>query len=511
MKLFTLMSLILLMCAPAYAAKNKGDKMSKLEKMGAIVQKNPDLPKVISYTLKNGLKILMLEKHFSPIISFNMTFKVGNVDNEQGKTGLAHMFEHMAFKGTKTIGALDYKKEKALLAKLEKIMRKLIKEQAKENPDNKKIESLKMDSKKIQNDAYKLVSKNEYNRIYKELGENGLNAGTAMDYTTYMVSLPSNRLEAWMKIESERFINPVLREFYQERSVVMEEKRMGQADPNKVLWETLFSNAFVAHPYKNPTIGWQDDLDKYTATDAKKFCEKFYSPNNATLAIVGDINPEEVIKFAEKYFGSWKKRKLPAFNYTKEPKQNSEKRITVFFKAQPMLRMGFHNEGLKSDDMPALIVLSEVLSGGKTGRFYKNIVEKKKIALYAGSYHSTPGNRYPSLFIIAAAPKAPHTLEKLENAVIEEIEKVKKTPPTKWEMNRIINNYEADLIKQLESNSGMAENLSNSEQVLGDWKMDWKLLDKIKKLTPKDISKAAKKYLVKSNKTIIFLKAPSSK
>ena len=314
-----------------------------------------------------------------------------------------------------------------------------------------------------------------------------------------------------MIIESDRFKNPVLREFYMERAVVTEEKKMGESSPNKVLWEALFSHAFVAHPYKNPTIGWSDDLKKYSATDAKNFFGKFYAPNNATLAIVGDINPIEVIKLAKKYFSSWKRKNIPSTDYTKEPKQKAEKRINVFFKAQPMLRMGFHNEGFDSEDMPALIVLSEVLSGGKTGRFYKTIVEGRKIALYAGSYHSTPGNRYPSLFIIAAAPKKPHTLEAVENAIVEEIEKVKKEAPTKWEMDRIINNYEASLIKQLESNSGMAENLSSSQQILGDWKNDWIMLEKIKKLKPEDISKAAQKYLTKENKTIVFLRMPEKK
>ncbi len=511
MKLFTLISPTLLMGAPTYATENKGDKMSELEKMGAIVEKDPKMPQVISYTLKNGLKILMLEKHFSPIISFNLTFKAGNVDNEQGKTGLAHMAEHMAFKGTKTINTLNYKKEKVILEKIEKTNKLLTLERAKKNRNEEKIKKLETDFKKLLKEADKYIIKNEYVKIYKELGSTGLNAGTSTDYTTYMISLPSNRLEDWMMIESDRFKNPVLREFYMERDVVTEEKRMGDSNPNKVLWETLFSHAFVAHPYKNPTIGWADDLKKYSATDAKNFFGKFYAPNNATLAIVGDIKPKEVIKLAKKYFSSWKRKDIPSTDYTKEPAQKAEKRINLFFKAQPMFRMGFHNEGFDSKDMPALIVLSEVLSGGKTGRFYKNIVEGRKIALYAGSYHSTPGNRYPSLFIIAAAPKNPHTSQAVETAITEEIEKVKKEAPSKWEMDRIINNYEADLIKQLESNSGMAQNLSSGQQILGDWKTDWTILEKIKKLKPEDISKAAQKYLVKENKTIVFLQMPEKK
>ncbi|MCK5357974.1 MAG: insulinase family protein, partial [Elusimicrobiales bacterium] len=398
-----------------------------------------------------------------------------------------------------------------VLEKIEKANEILTLEKAKKNRNEEKIKQLEINFTKLLKEADKYIIKNEYTKIYKELGSTGLNAGTATDYTTYMVSLPSNRLEEWMIIESDRFKNPVLREFYMERAVVTEEKKMGETSPNKVLWHALFSHAFIAHPYKNPTIGWSDDLKKYSATDAKNFFGKFYAPNNATLAIVGDINPIEVIKLAKKYFNSWKRREIPSTDYTKEPKQQAEKRINVFFKAQPMLRMGFHNEGFDSADMPALIVLSEVLSGGKTGRFYKTIVEGRKIALYAGSHHSLAGNRYPSLFFIAAAPKNPHTSEAVEDAIMEEIEKVKKEAPTKWEMNRIINNYEASLIKQLESNSGMAESLSSNQQILDNWKTDWIVLEKIKKLKPEDISKAAQKYLTKENKTIVFLRMPEKK
>jgi predicted Zn-dependent peptidase len=511
MRLLTLISLILLMSAPTFAAETKGDKMSELEKMGAIVEKDPKMPQIISYTLKNGLRILMLEKHFSPVISFNLTFKAGNVDNEQGKTGIAHMAEHMAFKGTKTINTLNYKKEKVILEKIEKANQELTLEKSKKNRDEEKIKQLEIDFRKLQKEADKYIIKNEYTKIYTELGSSRMNAGTSTDYTTYMISLPSNRLEDWMMIESDRFKNPVLREFYMERDVVMEEKRRSDSNPSSILWETLFSHAFVAHPYKNPTLGWKDDLKKFSATDAKNFFGKFYAPNNATLAIVGDINPKEVIKLAKKYFSSWKSKDIPSTDYTKEPKQKAENRIDVFFKAQPEIRMGFHNDGFDSPDMPALIVLSEVLSGGKTGRFYKTIVEGRKIALYAASHYSLMGNRYPSLFVIWAAPKKPHTSKEVETAIMEEIEKVKKEAPSAWEMDRIINNYEADLIKQLESNPGMAQNLSSSQQILGDWKIDWIILEKIKKLKPEDISKAAKKYLTKENKTIVFLRMPEKK
>jgi predicted Zn-dependent peptidase len=313
-----------------------------------------------------------------------------------------------------------------------------------------------------------------------------------------------------MIIESDRFKNAVLREFYRERSVVMEERRMGESDPNRLLWETLFTNAFAAHPYHNPTIGWMDDLKRLTRTDADRFFKTFYAPNNATLAVVGDVKPEEVIKLAEEYFSSWKKRQLPERNYTKEPPQKSEKRINVFFDAKPALRMGFHNPGCGNPDIYGLLMLSEILSGGKTSRFYRNLVEGRQLALYANSGHSTPGDRYPSLFVIMAAPKAPHTVEEVEDAVMEEIARIRKEPPTQWEMDKVINNYEAALVRQLESNSGLGMSLAQNQQILGDWKFDWKVADELRKLKPEDVSRVAEKYFARDNKTIVFLREPET-
>lgn len=502
-----LLPLMVMMCAPVYGAESAA---SPAEKLGAAVEKDAKFPPVVSYTLKNGLHLLILEKKFVPTVSFTMTFKVGNVDGAPGKTGLAHLFEHMAFKGTKTINSAGYEKEKLLLEKVEEAAKAMIAEESKQTPEPAKLEELRRKLAEAEEEADKLMVKDEYRKLYSELGESGMNAGTSTDYTEYVVSLPSNRLETWMILESDRFKNAVLREFYRERSVVMEELRMGESDPNRLLWQKLFANAFQAHPYHNPTIGWMDDLKRLTRADADEFFKTFYAPNNATLAVVGDVKPEEVIKLAEKYFSSWAHRPLPERNYTKEPPQNSEKRINVFFKAKPALRLGFHNPGYDDPDIYGLIMLSEILSNGKTSRFYRNLVEGKQLALYAGSYPSAPGNRYPSLFVMMAAPKAPHTVEEVEDAIMEELARLAKEPPTQWEMDKVLNNYEAGLVRQLESNSGLSSSLANSQQILGDWKFDWKVTDELRKLTPGDISRIAAKYFTRDNKTAVFLREPEA-
>lgn len=505
MKSLALLPLLMLCCAPLYAAG--GPKDGALPP-GASVETDPKYPPVVSYTLKNGLKLLILEKKFVPTISFTMLFKAGNVDGQQGKTGLAHLMEHMAFKGTKTINSAGYDKEKPALDKVEKAAKALIAEEASAKPDPKKVAELRKALEDAEKEADKLIVKDEYWKIYNSLGENSMNAMTSTDYTGYVVSLPASRLEAWMVIESDRFKNPVLREFYRERSVVMEERRMGEADPNRLMWETLISNAFVAHPYHNPTIGWMDDLQRLTRTDAEEFYRQFYVPNNATLAVVGDVNASEVIKLAEKHFGGWQRRELPDRTYTKEPPQKSEKIINVFFKAKPAVRVGFKNPGMDHPDIFPLIMASEVLSNGKTARFYRNLVEGKQLALYAASGASTPGNRYPSLFVLVGAPKAPHTPEELDAAMMEEIARLKTEPPTQWELDKILNNYEAEMIKQLESNSGLGMNLAQNEQIMGDWRYDWKVGAELRKVKPEDIVRVAEKYLTRDNRTVVYLKEP---
>ncbi len=508
MKSLALVPVLLLCCAPLYAAG--GDKTEALPK-GAVIETDPKYPPVVSHTLKNGLKLLILEKKFVPTVSFAMTFKAGNVDCPQGKTGLAHVFEHMAFKGTELMNTSNYKKEKVLLDQIERTAQELIAEQslgAKANAT--KVNELQAKLAGLEKDADAYSVNAEFVSTMEKLGANGLNAYTYVDETVYHMSLPADRLEAWMLLESDRFKNPVLREFYKERSVIMEERRRSEAEPGKVLFEALSAAAFSAHPYRNPTIGWADDLNKLTRTDAEEFYSRFYVPNNATLAVVGDVRPAEVIRLAEKYFSGWSRKELPNTAYTVEPEQNAEKRVRVNFNAKPTLYIGFHNPGETHPDMPALIMLSEVFSSGKTGRFYRSLVEGKQLALYAASSANLMTSRYPSLFVVFAAPKAPHSTEELEQGLWAEIENIKKTPPTAWEMEKILNNYEAEMIRGMESNMDLAKNISRSDRLLDDWKHNWKLIEKLKAVTPADVTLAAEKYLRRSNSTAASIHNPAA-
>jgi predicted Zn-dependent peptidase len=475
---------------------------------GASIETAPGYPPVVSYTLKNGLKLLVLEKNFAPTISFSLAFRAGSVDCPPGKTGLAHLFEHMAFKGTETINTRDYAGEKAALDKVERAAAALIAAKGGQAQDRARVAVLEREMAAAEEEADAFVVMDEYSQIYRGLGQYGLNAGTAQDYTFYVVSLPANRLEAWMAIESERFARPVLREFYRERSVVMEEQRMYAAQPDRALMDRLMSEALTAHPYRTPIGGLMEDIERLTRTDAEKFYREFYVPNNAAMAVVGDVRPAEVIRLAEKYFAGWEPRPLPAADYPREPEQAAEKRFAMPFNAEPSLRMAFHNPGYGSPDIYPLIMASEVLSGGKTGRFYRNLVEGRQLALYAFSEHAT-GTRYPSLFVIAAAPRAPHTAEELEGAVWEELAALAARPPSAWELEKIVNNREAEMVKNLEAGLETAQILSLSQQVCGDWRFDWKVTEALRAVKPADVSAAAARYLTRRNCTIGVISRPA--
>src|SRR5215469_13325017 len=259
--------------------------------------------------LANGLTVVIMERPEAPVFSFNTHVDAGSVQEVQGITGLAHMFEHMAFKGTDKIGTTDYPAEKKALAEVERTYAAYQNENLKENGrDPKKVAELEAAWKDAIQKADQFVVVNEFGEIVESQGGVGLNAGTDLDETNYEYSLPENRLELWAYLESERFLHPVMREFYKERDVVMEERRMRtDSSPSGRLVEQFLAAAFIAHPYGRPTLGWPSDLRAFSATDALNFFHEYYIPSNMTIAVVGDVKASQAIPIIEKYFG-----RLPA-------------------------------------------------------------------------------------------------------------------------------------------------------------------------------------------------------
>lgn len=483
----------------------------------SLVLASPGLAdRVIEHKLANGLTVLMVERHQTPVVSINMTFGVGGVNEQAGQTGLAHLYEHMAFKGTRTIGTKDYTKEKPILDELHRIGTGLEERQrdlAKRSPENPvsteeqaTIEALQKRFKELQDQAVQYVAGNEMALLYQRHGGVGLNAATGKDLTRYMISLPSNRLPLWAAIEADRMANPVLREFYKERGVVMEERRLRNDDsPNGLLFETFTSAAFRAHPYGIPTIGWESDILSLTPAATEAFFKTYYGPGRATIGIVGDINPQEVIALIESTFGKIPAAPPPPQIVTTEPPQRGERRIEIEFDAEPSLAIGFHKPGLGHPDDYVFDVIDEILTEGLTSRLYVKLVRDGRLAASVSSDANYPGVRAPNLFVLNATPAAPHTTADVEAAILAELERLKTEPVTSKELERVLNNLDADMVRALRSNSGLASQLALYQTVAGDWHYILKARDKVAAVTPADIQRVAAQYFTKSNRTVATL------
>ncbi len=462
--------------------------------------------RVVEHTYPNGLKLLMIERHTSPTVAPYILFKAGSVDESDDSRGIAHMLEHMLFKGTKTIGTTDYGKEKTVLEEIDKIGDMLDMERAKgTKADAEKITELEEQLKVKQEAAKEWVVSGEYTEIYTQHGSTGFNAGTSVDYTIYTVELPSNKLELWAMLESDRLKNAVLRQFYVEREAVKEERRMAvDSRPGGKLYEQFMAAAFTAHPYGMPIIGWPSDIAMLNREKAEEFFKIHYAPNNSVMVIVGDINPDKTIKLIEKYFGDIPSQPLPAEVTVREPEQEGERRIEVEFDAEPQMMIGFHKPTIPHFDDYVLDMISAILSDGRTSRFYKNIVETG-IAVSVDSINGYPGARYNNLFVVTATPRSPNTTADVEDAIYTQLEKLKTEPVEDKEFKRILKQIDAGFIRALSSNSGMANQLAFYEGIAGDWRyiLDWR--EKMYEITTDDIMRVANTYFTKSNRTVATL------
>lgn len=467
--------------------------------------------KVTEFTLPNGMRFLIIERHEAPVLSFHTYVNVGSVDDPSGETGIAHMFEHMAFKGTPSIGTKNWPKEKAALDHIEAVYDKLDAEKRKGfRADPKKMEAIEAELKDAIATADSFVEENEYDRIVESNGGVGMNAGTGEDSTNYYYSFPQNRMELWFYLESERFLHPVFREFYKERDVVREERRMRvESSPQGKLVESLLATAFAAHPYRVMPGGWASDIDNFRMTEAEQFYKKYYTPGNITIGIAGDVNPAEAKKMAEKYFGRLPKAPLPPMVRTVEPVQEGEKRVAVESPAQPFLVVAYKRPSQYSPDDASLDVLSDILSGGRTGLIYKELVRDKKIALAAASQDTFPSGKYPALFLFYVIPSTGHSLEENEKALYSIIEHVKKDKVDDATIARVRVKLKANLIRKLDSNSGLASELCTYSVNFGDWRKLFTELEEYNKVTADYVLRVANKYLIQNSRTVAYTVAPA--
>lgn len=464
---------------------------------------------VVKHVLPNGMTFLLLRREGAPTVSFVTHFRAGGVDEWTGISGTAHLFEHMLFKGTTSVGTKNLAAERDLFPKIDAVADSVTEEFRKgAMTDSSRLQRLRDRLKQLEDSARSFVESNELDRILTENGAVGLNASTSSDLTNYFFSLPANRAKLWFVLESDRLKNPILREFYSEREVVMEERRLRvETQPLGLLFEEFLQAAFRAHPYGRPVVGVASEIQAVTRNSALEYFRKYYGPNNAVVAIVGDIQPDSMRTWATRYFGDIPAGEPHRAVVTQEPPQRGERRIQVEYDANPSVLIGYHVPGSQHPDAPALAVLSQILTGGRTSRLYQRLVIRDRVAAQISSSQQ-PGQLYPRLFMFNGVPIAPHTTEAIEKAVYEELDRLLREPPTEYELQKVRNQIEASSIQRLTSNLGLAFQLSSSEALWHDWAQTFRDQAAQSKVTAEDVQRVVRTYFSQTNRTVGTLVRP---
>jgi predicted Zn-dependent peptidase len=480
---------------------------------------------VKEHVLANGMKILMIPRPGVPRVVCHIYFNVGSINERPGITGLAHIHEHMMFKGTRIVGVADFAKDAEIDRKIDAVMDKIYREKYwKADGDKAKIVEWQKEFDALVKAEKAFIVKDELDNLYANNGGSGVNASTGGENTGYYVTMPSNKVELQMFIESDRMMNAIFREFYSEKDVIMEERRLSENRPGYFFGEQVNAAFYAASGYHWDTIGWMDDLQKVTKTDLIEFHNKFYVPNNAVAIYVGDFDPAALAAMAEKYFGRIPKGPDIEPLRTAEPPQLSEKRMYAESSAPTSLQMMFHSVPAGQPDAAPLQVLASILGGGGggmrggfgpdgdeigqrgggagggggTGRLNKILVQEKQLAVSVSA--SSRAQWYVGAFAFSATPRQDKnvTPEDLEKEIWVEIDKVKKDGVTPDEIQKAKNRFEAQFIRSLSSSSGLAGSVGRAELHRG-WRSIMTDLDALKLVTSDDVKRVAAKYFIKDN------------
>jgi predicted Zn-dependent peptidase len=514
---------------------------------------------VQEFTLDNGVHFIVLERHDVPVFSFNIHMDVGSAQEVTGITGLAHILEHMAFKGTSEVGTEDIKKERKAMAAEDATFEVLKAERnrmlrhgqdievlflgeealadlgddAREmivngevstlgaaraldfeqkqyvttfDDENRDLVIYSHDFELAKDAAREYVVSNEFGQIVENNGGRGMNAGTWTDDTNYFYSMPSNRIELWAYLEGTRMADPVFREFYTEKDgPVTEERRMRtENSPIGKLIEEFQNLAFKAHPYHHSTIGWMSDINSITRQDCQDFYDTNYVGENMTVAVVGDVEFEQVKKLAEKYFKGISGAKAPRLD-TYEPEQNGEKRMVIQDDAQPFYMCGYHIGNYAHEDAAVYSAISDILGQGRTSRLYKRLVKQDNIAVQAVSFSGFPSDKYPTQLAVLGIPAKDVTAAEIETAIFEEIEKIKTDGVTEEELAGVKQRARANYVRGMQGNLGLARQLSFYEGRNGDWREMFTQLDDIEAVTVEDVKRVADEIFVPNHRTVVYI------
>ena len=459
--------------------------------------------RITTKVLPNGLTILICERPEAPVFSYTTFVDAGDVNDPTGESGLAHMFEHLAFKGTSQIGTTDYATEKTALENVEAADDAL--EAEKRNPagaNPEKVKELEAAFTKAQAAAEEFVVPNQFTEVAERNGANGLNAQTGLDETMFFWSMPENRFELWAWLESSRLADTVPREFYKERSVVQEERRMRtDSNPQGRLLEQLAATAYVAHNYGRSGVGWPSEVSQITASEAMAFHEKYYVGSNIVIAVVGDVKAAEAMPVLEKYFSRVPGGPKPLDMTTVEPKQFAEKSVIIKDPSQPIYLEAYHRPSYRSPDDAVYDAISDILSNGRVSRLYRSLVRDQQIAAEAAGFSNYPGAKYPNLFTFYALPLPGHSNAEMASAIHKEIDKLKTSDVSDAELAMYKTRTRADLLRGLADNQGLANALAEAQTRFGDWRELFRQLDRVDKVTKADIRRVANEVFVASNRT----------
>jgi len=474
---------------------------------------------VEEFVLDNGMAFMVVERHTAPVFSGYISVGVGSAYEKTGNIGSAHLLEHMMFKGSREVGTSDYEAEKDLIVKEDSVWAKIdravretrfieLNQPEKLEEHLNYIEKLRLilDSLTILSSQY--VIQNEFDMIYTRNGAAQFNAFTGYDNTNYFVSLPANRLELWFAMESGRLKHPALREFFPERDVVSEERRLSvETSPEAKLFEQLIGTAFIAHPYQI-FWEWQSEENNLTRDDLADFFETYYIPQRITVAVVGDVAVARVRELAEEYFGDMPSRPEPEPIYTREPEQPGERRVDVHYESNPVLSIAYHKTSFDDPGEPAFRIIEDLLGRGRTSRLYKALVLEKQLCLNVSVYTfpgSSLGDMHDGVLCIDAYPKEGVTTLEVEEAIYAELDRLAAEPVSQRELTKIKNNIDASFIWASYSNIGLAGYLARAQNLARDWRYLSTMRDNLLAVTAEDIRQTAAEYFTENNRTVATL------
>lgn len=481
--------------------------------LGALV--HAQQVQVQEHILPNGMRFLMVPKKGDPNVAAGWIARAGSVNERPGITGLSHLFEHMMFKGTHVIGTTDIKKDLELMTRMDAVKAEIrAEEQAQirrlrlgeianlDDPANRtaRHNELLAQLTALEKESKGLIVQNEFDKIYTGAGASGMNAGTSQDYTVYFINVPANKLELWFWMESDRLLNPVFREFYAERDVVREERRLSLESTPTGKFEEQFDALFwTSSPYSWSVVGWPSDLDGLTREEALAYFALNYAPNNITACLVGDFDPAEARRLADRYFGRLQRNpEKQAPVRTREVEQMAEKRMVAYAETNPQVEIRYHSVADGHVDEPALLVLGALLSG-RTGRLYKALVLDQKISNSVSAGQN--GMKWEGYFTVHGVAKPESAPEKVEQALYREIEKLQKEKVGERELQKVKNQFAADNYRRLESRFYLMLQI-----LVADSNRGWQTLNddpkKVAAVTAEDVQRVANRYFKPENRAV---------